>query len=333
MRRLYPSSARPARFRQAHLAGEDYGVSDEPNWRTVDWREHLRQTQIAGRTVNYVDIGTGEAEPVVIVHGLAGQWQNWLENVPRVARDRRVIALDLPGHGFSDMPHERISIPGYGRCVEALCDRLELGKVAVVGNSMGGFIGCEVAIQFPARVERIVLVSAAGITTANVYRSPARLFSRVLGVGLATGAAQQRALALRPRSRHVALALVARHPSKLRPDLSIEGLLSGAGKPGFQQALLACIDYDFRDRLPEIGCPTLIVWGENDMVLPVKDAGDFERLIPNCRKLVMEETGHVAMAERPVRFNDCLLEFLAEEGQAAEESDVGEPTDEEPRAA
>ena len=98
---------------------------------------------------------------------------------------------------------------------------------------------------------------------------------------------------------------MARHPRRLKPDLAYEGFIKGAGKPGFTDALRACLDYDFRDRLPEIGCPTLIVWGEKDSIIPVKDAHEFERLIPDSRKVVMKDTGHVAMAERPEAFNDA----------------------------
>ena len=105
---------------------------------------------------------------------------------------------------------------------------------------------------------------------------------------------------------------MARHPSRLKPDLAYEGFFKGTGKPGFTDALRACLDYDFRDRLPEIGCPTLIVWGEKDSIIPVKDAQEFERLIPDSRKVVMQDTGHVPMAERPETFNDLMMEFLAE---------------------
>ena len=97
-------------------------------------------------------------------------------------------------------------------------------------------------------------------------------------------AARHRQLARRPISRHLALALVARHPSRLAPDLAYEAMIKGAGKPGFDDALRACLEFDFRERLPEIACPTLIVWGENDAVLPAGDADEFERLIPDARK-------------------------------------------------
>src|SRR4051794_41749274 len=132
--------------------------------------------QIDGGAVNYVDYGgpgADQLEPVVFVHGLGGCWQNFLENIPRAAAEgRRVVALDLPGFGFSDMPREDITISGYGRVVNTLCDELDLGEVVLVGNSMGGFISAETAIQFPARVARIVLVSAAGVTTSDLRSGP-----------------------------------------------------------------------------------------------------------------------------------------------------------------
>jgi pimeloyl-ACP methyl ester carboxylesterase len=258
----------------------------------------------------------------VFVHGLGGQWQNWLENLPRAAQERRVIALDLPGFGLSAMPREQITISSYGRTVNALCERLGLGEVDVVGNSMGGYVAAEVAIQFPERVDQLLLVSAAGITTADLAQRPILTLGRIASAMATWGTARHRQIAARPKSRHMSLALVARHPSLLKGDLAYEGFFKGTGKPGFEDALRACLDYDFRDRLPEIRQPTLIVWGEQDAIIPVKDAHEFERLIPDSRKVVMKETGHVPMAERPGTFNELMMEFLAERGRAEEKEPV-----------
>jgi pimeloyl-ACP methyl ester carboxylesterase len=315
---VFASRARPTTPWRGREAGEDYGRTAEPSWRDVDWPAHLHQLPIGDVDVNHVDIGSGPGEPVVFIHGLAGQWQNWLENLPRVAQERRAIALDLPGHGQTGMPRERITIQGYGRLVDALCARLELERVVLVGNSMGGFVSSEVAIQFPERVERLVIVSAAGITTANVRRAPSMLAGRLSRAVTMYTLARHERIAKRPVMRHVALGLVARYPARLAADLSWEAMFKGAGKPGFDDALRACLEYDFRERLPEISCPALIIWGENDAVLPVQDAHEFERLIPDSRKLLMENTGHVPQLERPAAFNEALLEFLAETGRAEE---------------
>ena len=89
-------------------------------------------------------------------------------------------------------------------------------------------------------------------------------------------------------------------------------IASGGGKPGFLDAFKAILDYDFRDRLPEIERPTLIVWGRNDRIVPVGGAYRYEQLIPNSRRVIFEETGHVPMIERPALFNRVLEDFLAE---------------------
>jgi pimeloyl-ACP methyl ester carboxylesterase len=116
----------------------------------------------------------------------------------------------------------------------------------------------------------------------------------------------------RPGLRHAILAYVFRHPSRLAPDLTYQ-FMNGAGSAGFIPALGALIDYDFRDRLGDVACPTLLVWGREDNLVPVADADKFEELIPNARKVIFEDTGHCAMIERPETFNDLVLDFLHED--------------------
>ena len=314
------AAAPPAAPWAAKRADEDYGRRAEPGWREVDWLAHLHSLEVDGRRINYAELGSGEGPPIVFIHGLGGQWQNWLENIPFFAQHRRVLALDLPGHGLSEMPREKITIPGYGRTVAAFCEQLELGPVDLVGNSMGGFVAAEVSRSTPQSVNRLVLVSAAGITSVDMKRHPGPAVLKI-GAALATyTAARFKQIAARPLTRHFALSLVTRHPSRLAPDLVYEGLMKGTGKEGFDDALRATLDYDFRDRLDDISCETLIVWGENDAVLPAKDADEYERLISNSRKVVLEDTGHVSMVERPNAFNECVFGFL--EGEA-----VGSPTE------
>jgi pimeloyl-ACP methyl ester carboxylesterase len=309
-RTLRTSTALPAAPGAWRQADDGYGESADPNWRSVDWQKHQHWAEIDGRRVNYVDIGSGEKTPTLFVHGLSGVWQNWLENIPFVSQSRRVIALDLPGHGESEMPREKISISNYAKTTAALCDQLGLERVDAVGNSMGGFIVAELAIQRPELVEDLVLVSAAGISTANLYRAPVLTFGRIGAAMMANQAVDHRYVAARPRARQLALAIVARHPRLLAPDLAYEGLMRGANKAGFNDALRACLEYDFRERLPEIASRTLIVWGENDSILSARDADEYERLIPDTKKLLMRDTGHVPQIERPRTFNDELIEFI-----------------------
>jgi pimeloyl-ACP methyl ester carboxylesterase len=297
-----------------------YGPTGRSAWMDVDWRAHQRFVEIDGRRLNVVEMGQGDP-PIVFVHGLAGSWRNWLENMPHFpAAGHRVVALDLPGFGSSDMPDEKISIPGYGRLVDALLDHLGLGPCVLVGNSMGGFIAAEVAIQFPARVQRLVLVSAAGLTIE--YQRHERILGalrfgrRALMVWGGFLGARSDALARRPRSRELLLRLVAAHPDRL-PGPLVSEQVRAAGTAGFVDAYDALTDYPIRARLAEIACPTLIVWGTEDRLVPVRDAEEFERLIPDARKVVWPDTGHTAMLERPAAFNRLVEAFVNEEPAAA----------------
>jgi len=269
---------------------------------------------IDGRRVNVIELGSGP--PVVFIHGLSGSWQNWLEQLPVFARDHRVIAFDLPGFGASQMPREKITIRGYGHFVDALLDELGVSSAAVVGNSMGGFIGTELAIRFPERVERLVLVSAAGLSIEYLRNERALAVLGAIENRLAAYsgwlASRSDALARRPGARRMIFGIVAYRPDRLPGPLVAEQV-RGSGKPGFLPALDALTDYPIRDRLGEIACPTLIVWGAEDKLVPARDADEFARLIPNSRKVVWPETGHVAMLERPEAFNALVQAFLAEE--------------------
>jgi 4,5:9,10-diseco-3-hydroxy-5,9,17-trioxoandrosta-1(10),2-diene-4-oate hydrolase len=292
----------------------DYGPTGRSPWFDVDWRSHQRWLEIGGRRVNVIELGSGP--PVVFVHGLSGSWQNWLEQLPVFARDHRVVAFDLPGFGASEMPDWQISISGYGRWMDALYDALGIDVAAVVGNSMGGFISAELAIAYPARVERLVLVSAAGLTVEHQRHDRTLAVLRTLDRRLAAYAGwlgtRSDTLARRPRARRMIFGLVAHRPDLLPGPLVAEQI-RGSGKPGFVPALDALTSYPIRDRLPEIACPTLIVWGTKDWLVPVGDADEFARLIPNARKVVWPKTGHMAMLERPAAFNRLLAAFLAEE--------------------
>lgn len=318
MRAVWPSPARPTGRRAARRVSGDYGVPAEPGWREVDWPSVTHTAQIAGRAVNYVSLGSGE-RAVVFVHGLGGSWQNWLENVPATAAaGYRVIALDLPGFGRSEMPVEPITITSLARSVDDLCDALGLSSVAVVGNSMGGFAAAEMAIRHPDRVERLVLVDAAGISTA-LGRNPIServgkfLVTGVIGGGgQAPSKSQLQAMLRRPGFVHLAMGAVARHPTLLSRELLAEQILS-VGAPGFMPALDAIINYEFLDRLGEIACPTLVVQGTEDVLVPLGDAFEYERRIPKATTLILEDTGHVPQFERPGTFNRALLEFLGQE--------------------
>jgi pimeloyl-ACP methyl ester carboxylesterase len=293
----------------------------------VDWQDHLRWVKVQDRWMNVVDLGSGP--PVIFIHGLSGCWQNWLEQLPFFAREHRVIAVDLPGFGQSEMPAEEISISGYADAIDELMEKLELTEARIVGNSMGGFIGAELAIQHPQRVERLVLVAAAGLSIESIRTERTtglrHRAENIVFFSLGHIASRATTVALRPRLRAALLLTVAAHPAKLPGPLAAQQVL-GSGKPGFSDALEAMCRYPLRDRLEKIACPTFIVWGDKDLLVPVKDAAIFEELIPDARKVIYKDTGHVSMMERPARFNSDVKAFLDE---APGEQ---QPTPQQPRA-
>ena len=300
-----------------------YADGDDSTWTTVDWPSLTRTELVLGRRVRVIDTGPADATaspPLLFIHGLGGLWQNWLLNIPAFMGTHRCIAPDLPGFGASEPPRDKISIKGYARAIDALCRELGVDRVTIVGNSMGGFTGAEVALEFATRVERLVLVSAAGLSAEVARREPVLAVARVLAMSSTRAGAYNRSVITRPRIRRAALQGVMRYPERLSAPLVYEQL-QGSGRPGFVDALDALISYSFRDRLASIEVPVLVVWGENDMLVPVADAQRFVDLIgTNARKVVFEDTGHVAMLERPSRFNALLREFLA--GDVTPESEV-----------
>jgi pimeloyl-ACP methyl ester carboxylesterase len=225
----------------------------------------------------------------------------------------RVIAMDLPGFGESEMPAEEISIRGYARAVDALCEQLGVESAVVVGNSMGGFVGAELALSFPARVEKLVLVAAAGLSIEYRRREPLTTLARVWGAGATWLGVRGRAVVARPRMRRIGMQLLVRYPEELSPQLTTE-LVRGTGKPGFMPALRALLAHSYRDQLSGIEVPVLVVWGTNDMLVPRGDAREYVELIgPNARREMFEDTGHLPMIERPNRFNALLAGFVAGE--------------------
>lgn len=293
---------------------EPYGPVGRSAWLDVDWREHQRWIIVNDRAVNVIELGEGP--PIVFVHGLSGCWQNWLEQLPVLAEKHRVVALDLPGFGYSEMPREQITISLYGRVLDRVMDVLGIDAAAVVGNSMGGFTAAELAIAFPQRVERLVLAAPAGISSYNNQAAMRwalwiRRMWPLLAVQANWVAAHADAVARWPRLRDATMYVPVLYPSRLPAALAAEQLRA-TGKPGFVPALEANLNYDFRDRLPEIVCPTLVVWGEQDRLITVRDADVYTELIPDARKVIFEDTGHAPMLERPARFNALLEQFLAE---------------------
>ncbi len=304
----------------------DYGNPDRtPEWLQIDWRQHLHRVDLPGaQQVNYAEIGEGE--PILFIHGIAGCWRNFLENLPYFGRSYRAIALDLPGFGDSPMPSWEITMANYGRLIHDFCERLGIEHVAaLVGNSMGGFIATEAVIQQPERFDRLVLISAAGISFAEWEGRSIDAAARIFKAAIPMLSGERSSYWTRPRGRKLAFGRIFRNPNKLRPELLAEQVRPGLQAPAFSDALGSIWGYDTRERLPEIEIPTLVTWGLNDQVVPVEAALGYHRLIPKSRLELFERTGHLPQLERPGRWNPLVEGFIesSQPLQAAADTAVG----------
>lgn len=310
MRMEAGTADRRAEHDRALVDVAEYGTPGRAAWLDIDWPAYTQTAMIGGKKVNFVDYGDPSQPPVVLIHGLAASWQCWLENIPALAEDFRVVALDLPGFGESEMPRETISIDGYAHCVAELLDHLNIASASLIGNSMGGQTSVRFALDFPERTERVILVSPAGYST-SVVPPLARRAAKIVGPHIGKIGRANKALVRRPGMRRIAMYGICAHADRLSPDIVLQ-LMGFSKKPGLGDALAALLSHDFRSELPNVAAPLLLIWGRDDALIGSGDAHRMGAKIPNSRKLVLNDTAHVAMVERPAWFNATARDFLLE---------------------
>jgi pimeloyl-ACP methyl ester carboxylesterase len=184
--------------------------------------------------------------------------------------------------------------------------------VVVIGNSLGGWVAAELTLRDPERVRGLVLVDAAGIvpTRAERWKAVSMMRGAELMAPLAPRFRTQ--VASRRRLRQWALRYTVDDGGSLAADLVFMAL-PAAPDPGFGPAFTAARrswSDAWCDRLTEIDCPTLIVWGARDSLLPLRHAREYARRIRTSELRVIQAAGHVPMIERPREFNELALEFL-----------------------
>ena len=291
----------------------EYGRSDG-RWKSVPWADLIETTEvdtILGRTpVQFVELGQGPG--ILLIHGLAGSWRNWLENIPSLADQYRVVAIDLPGFGESPLPRHPISMPGYAEVVVALASELGLGnETTVVGHSMGGLIAIESVLRSPEAFGQICLVASAGITGAKAPRLRKDLARNLMGAFQPLASLKPEQGFTRPRLRAARFSGVVAHPERLDPEILYELAAYGLRAPGLLQAAYELAGYDLRGRLSEVRQPTLLLWGARDLLVPLAAGRSFHRRIPDSELIVLPDTGHMLQMERPFRFNWELTEFVS----------------------
>ena len=257
-----------------------------------------------GETWHYLDGGPAEAPVVLLLHGFSADKDNWTRFSKKLTDQYRVIAPDLPGFGESARHFERdYSVSAQSDWLHDFAAALKLDRFHLGGNSMGGFIAAFYAYRYSSQVESLVLINNAGITSPNasemqlalergenpLLTSSAEDFDRLLGFVTykqpfvpwpAKGVLAQRSFEDSAFNRRIFDSYKDARAVGLEPILT------------------------------DIRQPVLIIWGEFDRVIDVSSVDVMRPLLPQAKVVIMQDTGHIPMLERPQETSAHYLEFL-----------------------
>ncbi|MFT3816411.1 MAG: alpha/beta hydrolase [Rubrivivax sp.] len=279
----------------------------------ADWRVALESEPVLGGEMLTVRAGPADAPPLLLVHGLGQNgFTDWLPVMPALARDWRVLAVDLPGFGYSSMSSARLSPTQFARVLDRLLAREGRGPWTVAGHSMGGAVALRLAAESPGRVSSLVLVDVAGILHRTAFtKHMARLPLEGLPEPLKQPAERLRELGQRLVERVLGLPVdpdgVLRDNEWLWPLVMRDRSSINAG--------WALVDEDFSAAVYTVRQPAQIIWGEADPVAPLRTGELLARCMLRAQLHVMRGIGHTPMHQAPQDFQALLLRVLREAPQ------------------
>jgi pimeloyl-ACP methyl ester carboxylesterase len=269
-----------------------------------------RFVRVGGQLVHIEQ--AGEGPPVVLLHGFGGSTFSWRNVLPGLAESFRVIAVDLNGFGYTQRPKDREAYTRQGQAalVLGVMDALGIARAHLVGHSYGGAITLWIASRHPERVRSMVLVDSAAPSFPEDRRSGIAAF-RPFAFVLVRG------YALRPSSIRKALERSIYDDSLVTAEmvrgyaerLRIEGLADayqGLTAPRHGSAE--------RVELETIDLPALVVWGTEDVLIPLEGGRRAAERLPRATFVTMEMVGHIPMEERPGELLEIMVPFLERQG-------------------
>jgi 3-oxoadipate enol-lactonase len=253
-----------------------------------------------GITLHYTDEGAGE--PVVLIHGFPLSSELWTPQRAALADRYRVIALDLRGHGRSDLPDENITIGHYADDVVALMDALGIGQATVAGLSMGGYTTMAILRRHPDRVRAVMLLATKAPGDTEPGKQGRDEMIRLAREEGATAVAEKMLpKMLTERTRGEA------------PELTgfVRSMMAGTPVEGIVAALHALRERpDSTPTLQQTRLPALILVGDKDELTPPADAEAMHRALSGSRLEVIPDAAHLLNLEQPEQVNRLLLDFL-----------------------
>jgi pimeloyl-ACP methyl ester carboxylesterase len=275
-------------------------------------RFDLKHVRIHGHDVGYRMGGAGPA--ILLIHGMAGSSRTWREVLPLLARDHTVIAPDLLGHGESAKPMGDYSLGAFASGLRDFLGVLDVDRVTVVGQSLGGGVAMQLAYQHPEICERLVLVGSGGLgrEVSWILRAltlpGADLLMPIFFPSFVRGLGNQVSRFLYRKGW--------RAPHLAETWRAYTSLTQTENREAFVRTLRAVIDaggqsVSARDRLYlAAGLPTLIIWGDEDDIIPITHAYDAHEAIAHSRLEVFEGAGHFVHVEQPLRFAEVVVDFI-----------------------
>lgn len=253
---------------------------------------------VFGARIHYLEAGSGPA--VILLHGLGGSSANWAPNIAPLAQKYRVLVPDQIGFGKSDKPMLNYRVATLVDFLDGFYRQVGVQKASLVGNSLGGFTAAAFALAHPEKVDKLVLVDAAGFAVTG------DLDPKILN-------------GLNPSTRQQVkdlLSLVFYNTQQFSSDMAIDAFLASRVTAGDQYTIQRFIDSiahgeDMLDgKLGAIKHPTLIVWGREDGLTQLAMGQRFNKEIAGSRLFIIEKCGHVPQLEKPAEFNAGLMKFL-----------------------
>jgi len=266
-------------------------------------------TTIGGVRIHYQEAGDEKAPPLILIHGFISSTLIWSGVFLRLAdAGFRVIAIDLPGYGYSDKPIDgRYTIDSQADAVFGLMDRLGIEKATIVGASYGGAIAATMALDSPERVERLVLIGAVSSDEPKEKLLLRLLRLPVIG-DIVTPLFLGSRWVLRKRMEEMYRRIGApldEHMLEARHHL--------LATANMQRAMIRTVRRWSANRISReaslIRQPTLLVWGEEDTHIPISNAFGLRDAIPNARLIIFRNCGHLPPTEYPEQFVEVVAEF------------------------
>lgn len=275
----------------------------------MDLDTQHRAADIEGVRLHWVDLGeTNGRPPVVLLHGLNDCFLTWRSLAPTLARDRRVLLPDLPGHGLSGRPDASYELRWYARIMARWLETLDLEAVDIVGHSFGGGVAQVMLLECPSRIRRLVLLSSGGLgreiamslRLASIPRVVERFGQPFMGPGTR--------LAIKATGDVLTKEQIA--------SLSAMNAQSGSAR-AFARTVRDIIDWrgqrhSFFRRANEITQlpPIAVFWGARDAIIPAAHAQAFADQVDGIRVVIFRGTGHYPHHEQPDAFVAALRDFL-----------------------